>query len=59
MAPRSRSAAAASRESAVCDLASYVQSVLPEPFNVEVIKEKYPTSYEESMNTVVVQESIR
>lgn len=59
MAPRSSSAGSACREVAVSELATHVQSLLPEAFDVEEIQEKYPTRYEESMNTVIVQESIR
>lgn len=59
MAPRSSSAGSTSRESAVSDVAGYVQSIIPDLFDVEFIQQKYPTRYDESMNTVVVQESIR
>ncbi|OEH74384.1 dynein heavy chain related protein [Cyclospora cayetanensis] len=59
MVPQSRSAGSSCPESTVSDLAAYVQSLLPEPFDVESVEERYPTRYEESMNTLVVQESIR
>lgn len=32
---------------------------LPDPMNVQEVIEKYPLLYEESMNTVLVQEVIR
>ncbi|CDJ34396.1 uncharacterized protein EMH_0001030 [Eimeria mitis] len=59
MAPRSSSAGSTCRESAISDLAAHVQSLLPALFDVEAIQQKYPTRYDESMNTVVVQEAIR
>jgi dynein heavy chain len=36
-----------------------VQTRTPEVFDVDRIAKKFPTSYEESMNTVLVQELIR
>lgn len=32
---------------------------IPEPFDVQEVMEKYPVLYEESMNTVLIQEAIR
>lgn len=31
----------------------------PEPFDLEKVSKKYPTAYEESMNTVLFQECVR
>ena len=41
------------------DLASDILSKLPSGFPVGEVKKKYPTDYDESMNTVLVQELIR
>ncbi|KAL8275068.1 hypothetical protein Esti_000947 [Eimeria stiedai] len=59
MAPRSSSSTLASRDSSVLELATSLQSLLPQSFEIEKVQEKYPTSYEESTNTVLVQECIR
>lgn len=32
---------------------------IPQPFRVQEVMEKYPVLYEESMNTVLIQEVIR
>lgn len=32
---------------------------IPPPFDIEEVMEKYPVLYEESMNTVLIQEVIR
>ena len=36
-----------------------IQSKTPEIFNIEEIMKKYPTDYNESMNTVLIQELFR
>ncbi|KAL4429885.1 hypothetical protein ABPG74_022908 [Tetrahymena malaccensis] len=57
--PRSSSSGAKSREQQIEEIADYVQSRTPEVFDFQEIYKKYPTKYEESMNTVLVQEIIR
>ncbi|XP_041458176.1 dynein heavy chain 3, axonemal-like isoform X7 [Lytechinus variegatus] len=41
------------------DLASDILSKIPPNYNLEEVQTKYPVRYEESMNTVLVQELIR
>lgn len=41
------------------DLAEDILGKLPPDFNLEMVIEKYPVLYEESMNTVLRQELIR
>lgn len=40
-------------------MAKYLQDRTPEVFDLEKISKKYPTAYEESMNTVLFQECVR
>ena len=40
-------------------IAVFVEKRTPRPWIVEDIYKQYPTSYEESMNTVLIQELIR
>ena len=57
--PRSSSGSGKSREERIEEIATYVQSRTPEVMPSDEIFLKYPTSYQESMNTVLVQEIIR
>jgi len=41
------------------DTAAGIQERLPKPFPLDICEEKFPTIYEESMNTVVKQECLR
>nr|XP_031542333.1 dynein heavy chain 1, axonemal isoform X7 [Vicugna pacos] len=57
--PKSSSIGGQSREEIVEDVAQIVLLKLPEPINLQQVMNKYPVLYEESMNTVLVQEVIR
>ncbi|XP_074200861.1 dynein axonemal heavy chain 1 isoform X9 [Camelus bactrianus] len=57
--PKSSSIGGQSWEEVVEDVAQIVLLKLPEPINLQQVMNKYPVLYEESMNTVLVQEVIR
>mgnify|MGYP000067473068 CR=1 FL=1 len=57
--PRTSSGGGKTREEIIAELAKGIEERLPEPFDVEAIGMQYPVVYEESMNTVLVQECIR
>ncbi|CAE7390546.1 DNAH1 [Symbiodinium sp. CCMP2592] len=48
-----------SADSVMDDTAASIQDRLPKPFPLDVCETKFPTLYEESMNTVVKQECLR
>jgi dynein heavy chain len=57
--PRASSGGGVTREEQITELAQSIFADVPEEFNIEAISMRYPVVYEESMNTVLVQESIR
>ncbi|XP_076985176.1 dynein axonemal heavy chain 1 isoform X7 [Tamandua tetradactyla] len=57
--PKSSSVGGQSREEIVEDMAQDILLKVPEPTNLQRVMVKYPVLYEESMNTVLVQEVIR
>ena len=57
--PKTASAGGASREEIMEKTARDILSKVPQPFKITAIMEKYPVMYEQSMNTVLVQEIIR
>ncbi|KAM7063036.1 dynein axonemal heavy chain 1 [Molossus nigricans] len=57
--PKSSSVGGQGREEIVEDVAQRVLLQVPEAINVQWVMTKYPVLYEESMNTVLVQETIR
>jgi dynein heavy chain len=53
---RSSGVGGKSREQIISETARFLQSKIPKPFDFELVKTKYDTKYEESMNTVLSQE---
>jgi len=53
MQPRASSGTGKTREQIIGEQAIYLQSKTPEIFDLEMVGKNYPTSYEESMNTVL------
>lgn len=47
------------RDKILGDLAADILNKVAEPFDIRAIMKKYPVMYEESMNTVLIQEAIR
>merc|ERR1719265_1733524 len=48
-----------SQEEGMDSTAASIQERLPKPYPLDICEEKFPTLYEESMNTVVKQECLR
>lgn len=53
--PRSTSGAGKSREEVIEEICLLVESHTPKPWIIDDIYKLYPTLYEESMNTVLIQ----
>eukprot|EP01022_Parablepharisma_sp_SALTPOND_P028499 TRINITY_DN71064_c2_g1_i1.p1 TRINITY_DN71064_c2_g1~~TRINITY_DN71064_c2_g1_i1.p1 ORF type:complete len:4083 (+),score=665.19 TRINITY_DN71064_c2_g1_i1:2435-14683(+) len=47
------------RDTMILNVAKTIESKIPPPFDLEQIAKQYPTLYEESMNTVLMQEVVR
>jgi dynein heavy chain len=59
MAPRGRIAGESSSDDVLAEYVNQLQKEASHPFELEAVIDKYPTSYSESMNTVLVQEVVR
>uniref|UniRef100_A0A8C7H2S6 Dynein axonemal heavy chain 1 n=1 Tax=Oncorhynchus kisutch TaxID=8019 RepID=A0A8C7H2S6_ONCKI len=56
--PKAAASGGKAREEVLCIVAGIVEKV-PQPISVQEVMTKYPVQYEESMNTVLIQEVIR
>jgi len=59
MQPRSSSGKGQTREEVIGQQAKFLQGKTPEVFDLEMVSKKFPTDYNESMNTVLFQECVR
>lgn len=57
--PRASSGSGKSREEIISDISKGIEDKTPPKIDIDFVIEKYPTSYDESMNTVLTQEVIR
>lgn len=57
--PRSSSGAGKSREEIIAEITKGIEDKTPPAIDLDEVQEKYPTAYNESMNTVLGQEVIR
>lgn len=57
--PRSNSSGGKTRESVISDIALAVQTKIPPMFELDEVAKKFPTDYNESMNTVLTQETLK
>jgi dynein heavy chain len=57
--PRSSSGHGKSREEIIAEISKGIEDKTPPKIDIDFVVEKYPTSYNESMNTVLTQEVIR
>ncbi|GLI63290.1 hypothetical protein VaNZ11_006196 [Volvox africanus] len=49
----------AARDAVLAEVAADITSRVPQPFDIEAVRFKYPVDYYESMNTVLCQELVR
>lgn len=59
MQPRASTGAGRSREEVMEEAGKSILEKVPQPISVSMVMEKHPVRYEESMNTVLIQEVIR
>lgn len=54
--PRASGGTGQTREEKIAQISSEIEAKVPEPFDMNDLMERYPTDYNESMNTVMAQE---
>lgn len=57
--PRVASGAGKSRDEVIMEQCTAIAAKVPALYDIEAVQKAFPTMYEESMNTVLVQECIR
>lgn len=57
--PRQASAGGKTREQVIGELSKEIEEKTPPVFDIEEVQQRYPTDYNESMNTVLTQELVR
>jgi len=57
--PRTSAGAGKSREAVIAEISKSLEEKTPAAIDIDDVIEKYPTEYNESMNTVLAQEVIR
>jgi len=57
--PRQSGGGGKTREQAIGEIAVQIEEKTPPAFDIEEVQQKYPTDYNESMNTVLTQEIVR
>lgn len=57
--PRSSSAGGKTREQVIAEIAINIQGKVPPLYELDAVAEKFPTDYNESMNTVLTQEALK
>ena len=56
---QSSGGAASSRDALLDEMCGEIIGKMPQPFDIEMVRYKYPVDYHESMNTVLTQELVR
>lgn len=57
--PRASGGGGQTREEKIAAISKEIEGQVPPPFDVQEVAERYPTDYNESMNTVLTQELVR
>jgi dynein heavy chain len=57
--PRQAGVGGLSREQQISEIATQLQEKTPAAFDIDEVQERYPTDYNESMNTVLTQELVK